>query len=546
MMRLRIDMLAGLLTALAPTSSHAALAANAPHIVARDGHHTLIVDGAPFIMLAAQANNSSNDVDVLPQVFDTISRLHANTLEMPIAWEQVESVEGHFDFTFVDTLLAQARAHDVRLVMLWFATWKNGAPGYAPEWVKTDTVRFPRKHDARGDGLPALSPFGAATLAADTRAFAALMRHLALADRQNTVIMVQPENEAGAFGVPREFSAEADRLFAGSVPAALTSALEKTPGTWRGVFGPIAEQAFMSWYTARYIDAVAAAGKAEKPLPMYVNAALSDPLAKIIDPKWISSGSPDWNMIAIWKAAAPHIDLVAPDIYTSDWRAVTAYLDAYARPDNALMVPEIGNDAAFARFFWAALGRGAIGFAPFGMDATGYANYPLGAKTLDVATIEAFAAPFRLFAPSVRGWAALAGQKPAWGVAKDAEGTDQTHIFGRWRVTAQFDRWQIGDESWTFIKADPAPTRGKPVGGAVVLQTKPDEFLVAGSDVRIRFTLPGAPAGTHWQYLSVEEGTLDTDGTWQPRRRWNGDQTDYGLTITSTPTMLRVRLGTWH
>src|SRR3546814_2301626 len=69
-------------------------------------------------------------------------------------------------------------------------------------------------------------------------------------------------------------------LFAGPVPTELVKALGKTPGTWSAVFGPIAEQAFNSWYTARYVDAIAAAGKAVKPLPMYTNASLSDPFVE--------------------------------------------------------------------------------------------------------------------------------------------------------------------------------------------------------------------------------------------------------------------------
>ena len=68
--------------------------------------HALIVDGAPFLMLGAQANNSSNYPAVLPKVWPVIRELHANTLEIPVAWEQIEPVEGKFDFSWVDTLLA--------------------------------------------------------------------------------------------------------------------------------------------------------------------------------------------------------------------------------------------------------------------------------------------------------------------------------------------------------------------------------------------------------------------------------------------------------
>ena len=513
--------------------------AQTPSIATRNGHHALIVDGAPFLMLGAQVNNSSNYAAALPRVWPVIEALHANTVEMPIAWEQIEPEEGRFDFTFVDTLLDQARAHDVRLVLLWFATWKNGSPSYAPEWVKTDDTRFPRMRAPDGSPHYSLSPLAETTLAADKRAFVELMKHLKAADSHNTVLMVQVENETGSYGVPRDYSAEGNRLFAGAVPAELVRALGKEPGTWTQVFGGIAEQAFNSWYTARYVDAIAAAGKAVKPLPMYANASLSDPFTQPT-PTGVQSGGPNWNVIDIWKAGAPHLDLVAPDIYNRDHDAFVRYLDLYARADNALLVPELGNAADYARFFWAALGKGAIGFAPFGMDATGYNNYPLGTKTLDPATIEAFASNYALFAPIQRAWAKIAFEHPTWGVAKDKDAADQSTVMGAWKITAQFDQWQMGERDWTWIEKDPAPTTGKPVGGGVVAQLAPDTFLVAGANVRMRFA---ANEGENGMIVRVEEGHFAPDGRWMFERVWNGDQTDYGLNFTGTPVMLRVEMG---
>jgi beta-galactosidase GanA len=183
-------------------------------------------------------------------------------------------------------------------------------------------------------------------------------------------------------------------------------------------------------------------------------------------------------------------------------------------------------------------------FSPFGMDQTGYFNYPLGAERLDAETIAPFAAIYRLFAPIARDWARLALDHPTWGVAKGGDGADQATTLGRWRVTAQFGLWQFGERDWTWIPTRPNPNAARPFGGGVVLQLGPDEFLVAGADVRMRFAPATATAGD-MQYLSVEEGTF-VDGTWQMRRRWNGDQTDYGLNFTGDPVLLRVRLGTYR
>lgn len=524
----------------------AAAATPLPRIVAEpNGRHMFIVDGAPFLMLGGQANNSSNYPAMLPLVWPVIHRIHANTLEIPVAWEQVEPVEGQFDFSWVDTLLREARENHVRLVLLWFGTWKNTGPNYAPEWVKLNTQRFPRMKTAEGKTHGVLSPHSRTTLEADKRAFVRLMEHLRDADPDNQVIMVQVENEIGSYGLARDHSPEAERLFRGPVPAELVRKLGKRPGTWREVFGDFADQAFASWSMARYADEIAAAGKAAKDLPMYCNSALGNPF----DAKAASttpSGGPQWNMIDVWRAAAPHIDLVAPDIYNRDEREVAAILDDYDRPDNALMVPETGNSIDHARFFWEALGHGAIGYSPFGMDATGYSNYPLGAKTLDDATLEAFASKFRLFAPVARTWAQIVATHPSWGVAKGADAADRSTNMGRWKVTAQFELWEFGERDWTWIKSDPHPTKGKPLGGAVVVQLGPDEFLVSGSDARIRFGLDKPAAGENSMMARVEEGTFDEAGHWVMRRVWNGDETDYGLNFTSEPVLLRVKLGTYR
>jgi beta-galactosidase GanA len=517
-----------LAAALLAFSSTPALAEPVPHIITRNGRHALIVDGQPFLLLGAQVHNSSNYPDMLPLVWPTIKALHVNTVEMPVAWEQTEPVEGRFDFSFVDTLLRQAREQKLRLVLLWFGTWKNGAPTYVPEWVKLDRARFPRLVGRDGRKRTGLSPHNRTTLEADKHAFVRLMQHLRHVDPQHTVIMIQPENEAGS---PRDFSPEAQSLFAGAVPSELTKALDRQPGTWSEVFGARAERAFSTWYVAKYIDEIAAAGKQVLDLPMYVNNALGSPAPEQDTGK---NGRP-WDMVDIWKAAAPHIDLVAPDIYNRDHDAYIAFLNRYARADNPLLVPETGNALDFARFFWAALGRGAIGFSPFGMDATGYSNFPLGAPKLDDETIDAFAAPYKLFNPIARSWAHIAFENPTWGVAKNTLGTDQSTVMGKWKITAQFGLWQMKERDDPRSRPNPNATR--PVGGAVVAQTGADEFLVAGRDIRVRFASAGA---VPWEFLSVEEGSF-VEGRWVMRRRWNGDQTDFGLNFVE-PVLLKVRL----
>jgi beta-galactosidase GanA len=251
-------------------------------------------------------------------------------------------------------------------------------------------------------------------------------------------------------------------------------------------------------------------------------------------------------MIDVWRAGAPHIDLVAPDIYNRDEAEVAALLGDFDRPDNALMVPETGNSIDHARFFWEALGHGTIGYAPFGMDLSGYSNYPLGAKSLDAETIQAFASKYRLFAPIASIWARIAATRPVWGTAKGSDGADQSRTIGRWRITASYGLWSFGERDWTWIKTDPNPNRDRPVGGMVAASLGPDEFLVAGSDVRIRFALDRPAPGETAAMVRVEEGSFAPDGSWVMRRVWNGDQTDYGLNFGAEPVLLRVKLGSYR
>ena len=521
-------------------------AADLPHMAEKNGRHALIVDGAPFLMLGAQANNSSNYPAQMPMVWPAIEAISANTLEMPVAWEQIEPTEGQFDLAWVDTLLEQARAHDKRLVLLWFATWKNGSPGYTPEWVKTDEKRFPRVDTRTGDRVNSLSPISAETQQADAKAFTALMRHLKAADPQHTVIMVQVENEPGTWGSVRDYSPAAQKLFAGQVPAALLKARKLKPGTWSQVFGTDADEVFHAWSVAHFIDGVAAAGKAELDLPMYVNVALRDPIAPKGADTYESGGATD-NVIDVWKAAAPHIDVIAPDIYQNDSQHYQKVLSYYDRPDNALFVPETSHSFPTARYLFSVLGRGGIGFSPFGVDFTADANDPAQIPADAAQKLESFALNYRLIAPMAREWAKLAFDGQVWG-SSETEANDkgerapETLDLGRWTGTIHYDKGTHGMSDWTWMKPRPANPLG-PEGGVIIARLGPNEYLLTGRMTRIDFT-PKPETGKHMQFVRIEEGRY-VDGKWVLHHVWNGDQMDYGLNFTTVPRVLKVKLATY-
>lgn len=504
-------------------------AAEMPRLVHENGRYALLVDGQPFLILGAQINNSSAWPATLPQVWPAIEAIHANTVEAPVYWEQLEPQRGRFDFAMVDELVRQARAHHVYLVVLWFGTWKNGRMHYVPQWIKTNLAEFPRVIDAHGQPLDVLSAHGQATLDADKTAFAALMQHLHQIDGdQHTVLLVQVENEAGTLGSVRDFSPEAEKLFQGIVPGELLKALHKTAGTWKQVFGAEADETFAAYSVAQYINQIAVAGKAEFPLPIYVNNWLKY-RPEAVPGLMYPSGGPTYNMLDVWKAAAPAIDMIGPDIYIDESDLYREVLGQFHRPDNPTWVPETGLGDADAKYFFYALGEGAIGFSPFGIDYTGW-------TITDEKPPALHAENFALIGPMDHEIARLnfAGQLKT---AVEEEGAEQSSLdFGKWKALISFGYPQ-------FDGGRTAPGTKDHHGRALVAQLAADEFLVTGIDARAEFRLASADQG-RVQILRVEEGHYE-NGSWKFSRLWNGDQTDFGLNFTHQGKVVRVRLGTY-
>ena len=511
-----------------------------PRIVRQNDRYALFVDNQPYLMLGAQINNSSAWPSELPKVWPVIDTLHANTVEAPIYWEQWEPSHGNYDPSLLHTLIDQARQHHVHLVLLWFGTWKNGSGHYTPPFIKLDETHVPHVLNREGHKVDSLSPHSQVALDADRAAFAALMRELKAYDPQHTVLMVQVENETGTYGSVRDFSPAANHLFAGQVPAEIVRALHKQPGTWTEVFGSDADEFFHAYSIAHFVEQVAAAGKAVYPLPLYVNVALRDPFHPG-KPGSYASGGPTDNVLALWKAAAPSIDVIGPDLYNPNYAFYTRVLDLYRRADNPEFVPETGNSPVYAHYFFSALGHQAIGFSVFGMDATGASNYPLGAARIDDDAIAPFALNYRLIAPIDREIARLNFEGRLQAVSEEPDVHYQILNFPGWAASIAYGLPQFGGDD-----KHEAPGNKPADGGALVAQLGPNEFLVTGLHARVDFKPATAlDAMNQRQFLHVEEGTYDAGGTWHMSRLWNGDQTDYGLNFTSLPQVLRVTLATY-
>ena len=509
-------------------------AVDAPQLVQKDGRYALMVEGRPYLILGGQIHNSSAWPSELPQVWQSMAALHANTLEAPVYWEQFEPQEGRFDFTNVDQLVEGARAHDLHLVVLWFGTWKNGNMHYVPSWVKADAKRFP--HTIRPDGEPidVLSPLGKATLAADKTAFVTLMRHLKQIDgEKHTVLLIQVENESGNIGSVRDNSPESNKEFAGAVPADLLAAAKKQPGTWSQVFGGEADEIFQAYHQARYINEIAAAGKAEFAIPYYVNVWINYPMPELPQRQLsvpgivYPSGGAVQKLVGLWKALTPSIDMIGPDLYTNDPGFYRYTVASYHLPNNPLWIPETSRDDSFAKFFFYALGEGAIGFSPFGVDQTGWnisGDQPW----------KAHAENFARIAPMSREIAKLEFEGKLKTAVEEPAQSSQELDFGDWQATVAYG----------FPQPDGghAPGTKDAHGAALVAQLGPDEFLVTGVDASVIFHLPGKMPWIHSQIISAEQGSYE-NGVWKPIRLWNGDETDRGLCFYQKPEAVRIKMG---
>ncbi len=457
-------------------------------------------------------------------IWPRLDSMNLNTVLAAVEWSLVEPAEGRYDFSLVDGLLEDARAHDMHLVLLWFGAWKNGQSHYAPSWVKQDYLRFPRVKTRDGKSLEILSTFGRETLDVDSRAFAAMMKHLGEADSADrTVIMIQVQNEVGVLGSTRDFSEAGDAAFASPVPTQLLQYLRqnkpallpellevwsgtgfRNSGTWEEVFGKgdRTDELFMAWNYARYLDRCAAAGKAEYGLPMYVNAWIVQPGDK--RPGDYPSGGPQAHVLDLWRAGAPNIDLLCPDIYLPDFAGICSL---YTRAGNVLFIPESrAGETGAARAFYALGRHHAIGYSPFGIDGR-FINF----------SIDPLPEAYRL----------LEDMSPLILEAQQ-KGTLNSVLLKKNENPE--DQLRAGDYDLHFElmqsrRRDFAPG----LGYALVITLAPDEFIISGRDVQVWFS-PATPGPPVAALLWVDEGRFE-QGTWIPRRRLNGDaiMLDYNL-----------------
>jgi hypothetical protein len=498
-------------------------------------HSVLLVDGKPFHILGGELGNSTATWMPLKidSVFANLKQLNLNTVLVPVYWELVEPKQGVFNFESTDRIISIARRHDLKLVFLWFGSWKNSMSCYAPEWIKTNRTNYPYIKTKDGNNQEIMSPFAQSNLTADLNAFTALMKHLGATDKDyGTVLMVQVENEIGMIPEPRDYSTDANRHFNSNVPAALTDYLIKNKETlhpqllkkwqssnfainkqWTSTFGDdiYTEEIFMAWHFGLYVETLASAGKKAYNIPMFLNAALNS--RGRLPGEYPSAGPLD-HLMDIWRAAAPSIDLLAPDIYDPGFKN---WCSKYNRDFNPLFIPEIRLDDANAMQVFYAIGEhGALGFSPFSIEDSRLEDNPLSKSYSILAKLQPTIAQKQMM-DKVRG------------VYFDNETRDTIINMNSYSIQFKHD-YTLG---WDSKAKDGSKW---PESGAIIIELAEGEYLVAGTGIVVTFGVNGDNK-LKTGILSIDDIDI-RDGQFVRLARMNGDQNHQGR-------HLRIPVGQW-
>lgn len=483
----------------------------------------ILVDGKPFFMLGGELGNSSaSDIKYMENVWPKLKAMNLNTLLVPVYWELIEPTEGEFNFNLLKSLIKRARKEDIKLTLLWFASWKNSMSTYAPSWVKRDQKRFPRAVSSEGINQEILSPLSKNNLNADKNAFVAMMTFLKEFDgSQHTVILLQVENEIGMLPSARDYHPAANKAYNESVPPQLISYMQanksilvkelkeawsssnfRIKGSWSDIFGDnlATEEIFIAWNFARYTDEIAKAGKTIHPIPMVVNAALNRPNVK---PGKYPSGGPLPHLMDIWKAGAPSIDLLVPDFYNPRFKH---WNDLYTQQGDALLIPEIRFDNSVgAKSLFAFGAYNCLGFSPFSIESTEAPKEETLAKSY---------ALLEQAMPLLAKYPAGISRKGIW---LTKENPEQSITLGKYEFTIKHDLtlgWSshAKDDIW-------------PHSGGIIFQTGEEDFILLGTGMVI--TVKPSSGKGHAGIDQYYEGEF-IKGKWVQGRSLNGDQSHQG------------------
>lgn len=539
-------------------------------------HSCFTVQGKPFYSIGIQAHNSNSSTrEYLSYIWNAAKMLEANTAAVPVTWEMFEPEEGCFREEIVTEIIRQAREEHLKLIILWFGTWKNGTMEYTPVWVKRDWERFPRVELKGGRKVHNLTPHCRENLAADQTAFCHLMKVIKQFDEvENTVIAVQIENEAGFLSATRrDFSIWGQSDYKEQVPKLLLKYCRqhkvsrladywrkagcKEKGNWSEVFGPAGAELLTAWAIASYIDRIAQAGRDVYNIFLYTNAWINQGRG-IAGVDWPAGTSLPGNL-DVYYAVCTHLDTIAPDIYLPEVTQYLRTLETYAKAQEGfpLYVPESARTWFNSGMMFEGIGTfGAIGYHVFGGESLLTDNQ----KELTEQG-ESMRHSFHMLRSLEAVLPEYLGTDRIHAIHRRGEEVSAliTGLMGGWRAFVSFTGTLDGYYRMDFLHKDACEEEisgntGEPSRG-ILLQESEEVFYIVGHKFRIFFlqedeedgsvdamTASRATFPTNGEYLSVTEGHFTPDGTYIPEVWRTGDESRHGTYAQWDCNVVRIQL----
>lgn len=513
--------------------------------------------GKPVLLLGLQAMNSSTGSSLIDEAIRAVHLYGGNVLEAPIYWNVIEPKQDQYDMTLVKDLIDKTRAADLKLIILWFATSKNGHPNYAPDYVKLDPQTYQIAVGITGAQQASLSPHGMATLERDKKAFCEVMKFLKEYDGQEgTVLGLQIENEMGYANTDRDYSKIACADYEKPLPKELYDVYLLDSGkrdgsrTWQGQFGRHAHEAFSAWYHAKYVGEISRAGKEIYDLVTFTNVMIGEQGIEESGYNY-NAGAAVGRVLDIWKAGAPKLDLICPDIYNPAKRDYTRIAARYTREDNALFIPEstTSGEANAMNAMRAFADYGCIGLCAFGAERTLKAD---GTLTDESRTMMFTMRAIKNLSPLLIQYR---GTGKVHALLQDEFSTSDYCKLDKFHVQARFFRGNEGRIASSQFNIHLPEYRYHALerGRALLVEVSEYEYFAAGAGVGLDFVRRPDPEdgnpfpdlisrqSTQLNHLSVEEGHFDCDGKWNIDFLRNGDQSNFQVFLNGGE-VVHVRL----
>ena len=474
-----------------------------PHFREAGGKRTLYADGRPFVALTCEIpwgeiklGKTRETLHAYDPLYPAAKGIGMNAMKVPVKWSCVEYAKGKYDFAYPDHVVDMCRKNGMKAVLGWFGHYASANGNmydnfsgytYAPLYIIEDEGKYPRAVDALGRSHHNCACYAhPAIVEAEIEAFMAFMSHLKEIDgAENTVLMIQVENEIALFGMDRQ-----NRNY------------------WRD-HHPLADAEFRAcghddellfsaqMLCRKWLRPLTEAGRAKYDLPMFVNFVGGKLQDNIV------GGSPGED-VATYLDELPGIDFCGLNMYVQPGRSTNdlwAALEAYRVGRNMPCLTECNSDLSgmAARLAFLSIAKfGSPIFAPWALNI----SYPQPYEPLVNDDGSKGVSWNGLYEP----YAALA---PITELLARYGGGPRAHAFMPLEPGKRFSQAaQIGGRR--------VDVNGAAGGQCIVIDAEDGGLYICGYRCSVKVATPNA-VYPKCNYVAAESGAY-RDGRWAPER----------------------------